>query len=147
MHRTTSGCDAVRMIRVEAESAARAVVERDARVAGDHARAKRVRQAVDEGNRVAVAIGYCKIARVAGMFRHQRTVGPARAAAIDFSAAEGGVLLGDQCIQRPLYERRVARVAVAIGKRELLRFDEKMNALGTERRELPDVETFDDVEL
>ena len=109
---------------VEAEAAPAAVVERHAGFTRDDPRAERVREAVDEGHRVAVAVGHREVAGVAAMLGDQRALRNARPLEIDLPAAHRGVVLGDELLQRPADESRVAGDAVTVLERELLRLDE-----------------------
>jgi hypothetical protein len=81
------------------------------------------------------------------MLRDQRPLRVPRAAEVDLATAPAGVLLADQLLERPLHERGVARVAVPVLERELLRLDGEVDPVRADQRQLPEVEALEHVEL
>src|SRR5258706_15899592 len=100
-----------------------------------------------EGNGIAISVRHGKVTRVSVVFRYWRAGGRGCAPQIDFRGATRSMILRDQRFQWPFDEGRIARVAIAICEREFLGLDQQMHALGTEGGKLPDVKTFDDVQL
>ena len=136
-------CDLIRMARREIEQAA-AIVQEDPRIAGDDARPEIREQRLNERHEVSFAVGDGHVDRIAAiepgevlvrlLARARRDtrngaglVASGGAHRVDVLAAQRGVLLRNERLQHGRRHRcRVGDVRRAIGERDPLRLDERV---------------------
>src|SRR6202011_3234204 len=112
---------------------------------GRHPRTPAAIDALDAGDRVAVAVGGTEIGRVAGGVGDR--AGWRGLRSVDAAGEAGGVLGGQQLVERRLDGARVGAPALTVGEGELLDLDHEVHQIGRAEPHRGDVEMLEDFEL